>query len=36
MGLPLEDPAQLLAMNDWMKDGYSVDVLYFDFQKAFN
>ena len=29
----------LLAINEWTKaldDGYSVDVLYFDFQKAFD
>ena len=28
----------LIALNNWTKalDGYSVDVLYFDFAKAFN
>ena len=39
MDLLLEDPATLLAINEWTKalnDGYSVDVLYFDFQKAFD
>ena len=39
MDLLQEDLVQLLAMNDWtnaLDAGHSVDILYFDFAKAFD